>query len=834
MNLSCDHALMALAELPKGHEPDGDLAGHVAVCQACRTHWANQVLVRQVLATAPWPARSETLTQPSASQSPALAATLEADHRRHAAPARSPGPLGRGRDLALLGSVAAVILFLLARPWSDAGTAPADRSPEGPKVVATATSASPATPAGPATSTAPVPTATSPLPDWLLQADRGRIRTFIVRNQNDLLTGYDLLIDQELDFTLSPLWTLADDAVCEAIWLDWGDGQGQPLACDRPSTTLSPEQATLNRYPLKHRYSAPGAYRPQLWMRQQGGELLTGPAADFVVLDRHVSEGAPADRGPFDQGVVADDPLLKAQLIVLLGLWALLLWWWVAPRSAPAWLMRLPGWLLFFLLVATLLSLPLRQAAAIPRHQIEPLVGRVGLDPLRPDAALVRVERQFSLGSLVRGRGRLRLLFADGGSSIAEPPVLVARWRTLQTEYGEIVPRHEDALGRLRTVHAPLHIPFADIRLDGLAVAMPVALPSYPSAKAALEFREAWYRSACSSEGNLIVSPDERSALIARPEYGALTVFLVDLASGFLLTHSPARLRDVAWSPDSRWVLGRDYGSASTILSLRDSQRMQVRTTVDLELESGYGVNGDGIWLALTDGAWRVDWPTSASQGSSAPGVSSEEHEGLRQILSPRPAFAWPAEPGYQAPAAGRWIAPAPDGRTIAYACEGGLCLVDRDGRPVAVVRSDYDQAARHAIWHPNGRRLALLEVPAPIKDGAWPGSPWSGVGRGIGSATLSIIDDRGQQIVKAFVGSTSTASPPRWTRDGRWLIFTSCPQDGRRIIAVDAERGAAVDLSQPGWDAWAVLMPQSGDLLLHNGRGGLWRAALVLGGEGP
>lgn len=832
MKLTCDQALMALAELPQGHEPDGDLAGHVAACQTCRAQAESQALVRHVLATAPWPARPESSHRPSAS--PSSAARPEAGQRGGPAPSpRLSGPLGRGRDLALLGAVAAVIVLLLARPWRDAGTAPADRSPEGPGIVATTTSASPATPAGPATSTAPVPAATSPLPDWLLQADRSRIRTFFVANSSDLLTGYDLLIGQELDFTLSPLWTLADDAVCEAIWLDWGDGQGQPLACDRPRTTLSPEHATLNRYPLKHRYSAPGAYRPQLWMRQQGGELLTGPAADFVVLDRHVSEGVPASAGPFDQGVVADDPSLKAQLFGLFGLWALLLWKWMAPRRAPTWLMRLPGWLLLVLLLATLLSLPLHQAAAIPRYQIEPLVGRVGLDPLRPDAALVRVERQFNVSNLLRGRGQLRLMFADGGISIAEPPVLVARWRTLQTEYGEIVPRHEDALGRLRTVHAPVDIPFADRRRDDLAVAMPVALPRDPSADEALEFREAWYRSACSSEGNLIVSPNERSALIARPEYGALTVFLVDLTSGFV--SMSRQLRDVAWSPDSRWVLGRDDASASTILSLRDSQRLQVQTTVDLDLESGYGVNGDGIWLALPDGAWRVDWPMATSQGSSAPRVSNEEQEGVRQILRPRPAFTWPAEPGYQAPVAGRWIAPAPDGRTIAYACEGWLCLVDRDGRPVAVVRSDYGQdTVRHVIWHPNSRRLALLEVPAPIKDGAWPGYPWSGIGRGIGTATLSIIDERGQQIVKAFVGSTSMASPPRWTRDGRWLIFTSCPLDGRRIIAVDAERGAAVDLSQPGWDAWAVLMPQSGDLLLHNGRGGLWRSKLLLSEPSP
>ncbi|HRA21540.1 MAG TPA: hypothetical protein PLZ56_13935, partial [Anaerolineae bacterium] len=64
---------------------------------------------------------------------------------------------------------------------------------------------------------------------------------------------------------------------------------------------------------------------------------------------------------------------------------------------------------------------------------------------------------------------------------------------------------------------------------------------------------------------------------------------------------------------------------------------------------------------------------------------------------------------------------------------------------------------------------------------------------------------------------------------DGRWLILTTCPQDGRRIVAVDTDRGVALDLSQPGWDAWAALLPKSGELLLHNGRGELWRSRLTV-----
>jgi hypothetical protein len=59
---------------------------------------------------------------------------------------------------------------------------------------------------------------------------------------------------------------------------------------------------------------------------------------------------------------------------------------------------------------------------------------------------------------------------------------------------------------------------------------------------------------------------------------------------------------------------------------------------------------------------------------------------------------------------------------------------------------------------------------------------------------------------------------------DGRSIVLTACPHDGRRILRVDVESGAVVDLSQPRWDAWAAVEPLSGDLVLTNGRGGLWR----------
>lgn len=845
MTLSCDMTRIALADLPTGAMPEGLFAAHLADCGACRRLWADQCFVRQTLASAVWPAppsglekagnpgsgrvsasRTELMDgrQPAADRPQWTERSQHADgHGRSGRTLPPTSLLGRGRDLAFLGAIAAVIALVLARGWSagrSAGPSPLDSrmdaATETPIVTATASVAAP-----------PAAAVAANIPDWVQQADPKRIGVIPVPDETQLLTGYDLLIEQELDFTLSPLWTVEDDAVCEAIWLDWGDGQGEELACDRPAA-IAADSRTLSRYPLKHRYGQAGPYRPQVWMRQRQDAVLTGPAADFLVLDRHASQGPVMDKAAIDSTVM-DTGYLIPGLAIALGLFLMILLKLAAPRRTPRWLRRVPAWVLGIGMLWILVGLPLLLINTIQFPEIESIIGRRGLDPLRPDAGLVQVTTSAGRRA---GLGRLRLLFTDGQVRFVEPPILLSQ-REVDTPYGRIIPVREDSLGRLRTVHAPVGLPFANLSRDGIGVEMPVGLPRDPAADEALVFKEAWYRSACLSEGNLIPSPDERSVIIPRRHEGVLKIYLMDLASGMSAMTHPL-VRDVAWSPDSRWVVssGADSRGAAdregpvVTLTLRDRQNLTVRAAMDIALESGYAASADGIWLAQADGVWRVDWPRGASTAAGAPDAGEDGHP---LSLTPKRIFAWPADPGYQPQDGPRWIAPAPDGRTIAYGCPSGMCLVDDRGAPMAVVRSDFDQeATRHAIWRSDSGRLALLEIPRAIKDGYWSSYPWSGEGRGVGSSKLSVVDDRGRVLVDAFVSDgAANISPPRWTADGRWLIFTACPLDGRRIVAVDTEGGAALDLSQPGWDAWAALLPESGDLLLHNGRGGLWRSRL-------
>lgn len=846
MTMTCDQASARLVDLPAESKPDTDLALHLAGCDACRRRRADQAFVRQALAMAVWPARPTGLEEagmPHPSQLTTLKSPSLVGRQRSADPPtwsegpRSPvgrgpsGPrsstsrLGRGWDLAFLGAIATVIALVLARSWSagrSAGPSPlvsrGDSATETPLTTPTASVAAPT-----------VTAAAAQAPDWVLNADPKRIGIIPVPDETQLLTGYDLLIDQELDFTLSPLWTVEDDAVCEAIWLDWGDGLGEDLPCRSPRAAL-PETRTEARYPLKHRYRRSGPYRPQLWMRQRPGAVLNAPAADFFVLERHVSQGPrlPAERS---QGVtVIPDRALALNLFLLSAMLLLFLWLATTGHASATRLAMVPSWIPGLLAIGLSITLLIGRSHVLPRETVEPLIGRRGLDPLRPDVPLVQVT---SSAGRRTDLGMLRLRFADEQEQVAEPPAITARSRPLRTEYGVIVPQYEDALGRLRSVHAPLDLPFVDPRRDGIVLDLPKALPRDPAADEALVFKEAWYRAACLSEGNLIPSPDEQSVILPRRHMGALTIYLMDLVSGTLAMTHPL-VRDVAWSPDSRWLVSRGADSRGArdpydrvvqlvTLTLRDLPNLDVRAAIDIELESGYAASADGIWLARADGVWRIDWPGAAVT-----------NDGQRLILTPRRVFAWPADLDYQPHDAPRWLVPEPEGRAVAYGCRAGVCLVNASGVSIAAIPNAFPGAVEHhAVWRADGLLLALVDAErrtiAALERSSYPWQVSANYG-----PVLRVIDAAGNVRQAPHLPPTGVVSPPRWTADGRWLILTTCPLDGRRIVAIDADRGVALDLSQAGWDAWATLLPKSGDLLLHNGRGGLWRSRLTIPPASP
>lgn len=836
-NKACDAARRSMADLGPAGEPAGALAAHLATCAACRGAWADQAFAHRALATADWPpapasASASWSPEPPAggapwsqqprpasapwSREPRRAGGNRADGagerhpRRPAPPATRPGRWQRLGDWALLGAAALVLVLILARGRLD--LPPREGALPTPAIGAPATATRPA----------------ARLPAWAVGVEPGQVRV-LTPGAGPFLVGHDLYIDQVLDFTLSPLWTGADEALCEAMWLDWDDGQGEALACP-PAGSAPAAELSRQRYPLTHQYRQPGAYRPRIWMRQAGGALLQVPVADFLVRDRHVSLAPnPAARQwpGIETGRERDLALLLllagAGLLLLVGWVGRLPRWWDRDRAGGGRLARgsgrilhaaarIPAWIPGFLMLAALAGLVLSSWTIRP-EQVEPILGRRGLDPLRPDAALVDVTlRRRALS----GHGRIALRFADGGTGMAEPPIVQGS-RDLRTPFGDIVPRHEDGLGRLRTTHEALDLPFADPARDGIGLGTPRALPRDASAEAALVYDEAWFRAACLTQGNLIPSPDERAALLARRDGDALSIARLDLATGAMASSRP-RLDDAAWSPDGRWVVGGSAESAPDSgsggervrLELRDGASLALATALYMEAGSGFAAAEHGIWLARPDGAWLVAWPSG-----DAP-----------ITMEARRVFAWPAAEAYRPSADRRWIAPAPGGDGVAYACLAGTCWVDAAGRPRAELADAWvDVAADHAVWHPRGRWLARLEVAEPLRTRQ--GYPWLDE-HGPGSR-LRLVDSDGKLIHDLQVASGGATSPPRWSADGRWLLLTTCPRDGRRIVAVDAERGRAVDLSQAGWDAWAALLPRSGALLLHNGRGGLWTVPLHL-----
>ena len=156
-------------------------------------------------------------------------------------------------------------------------------------------------------------------------------------------------------------------------------------------------------------------------------------------------------------------------------------------------------------------------------------------------------------------------------------------------------------------------------------------------------------------------------------------------------------------------------------------------------------------------------------------------------------------------------VRPTSDGTRIAYACQAGLCLQDRDGGAWTAV----DVPALDLTWSPDGDRLAAVR---------WdPGDT---------PATLTVVRRSGEVEGTWTIAPNGPVAAPQWTPDGRWLLVQTFPFNGRHIVAVDTVTGQVLDLTPPHWDAWFALAPDGTHLLLSNGRGGFWVSELMYRGD--
>jgi dipeptidyl aminopeptidase/acylaminoacyl peptidase len=166
----------------------------------------------------------------------------------------------------------------------------------------------------------------------------------------------------------------------------------------------------------------------------------------------------------------------------------------------------------------------------------------------------------------------------------------------------------------------------------------------------------------------------------------------------------------------------------------------------------------------------------------------------------------------------------------VAYRCWSDLCLADMSGRlltrlalgfqPPQALPPDAGRAPASApnapypwsfalAWSPDGQRLALATAATDQR----------------GAAALRLLAREGQVMATIGLGPDGAVDAPQWRPDSKTLLLTIYPLGGRRIVAVDAVRGSAIDLTQPHWDAFGSLAPDGEQLLLWNGRGAGWIA---------
>lgn len=199
-----------------------------------------------------------------------------------------------------------------------------------------------------------------------------------------------------------------------------------------------------------------------------------------------------------------------------------------------------------------------------------------------------------------------------------------------------------------------------------------------------------------------------------------------------------------------------------------------------------------------------------------------------------RTIYWWDSEP--------RW---SPDGRWLAFAHSGHVCVAPADGRALPRAITDFADAAWSPVWLPDSHRLI---VPAQRRDafsllltdrgGSWPRSLADDNGGDNGEAApspdgqrvayihrpfddlnhweLRLIDITNGQTATLFGRSKEKAWSPRWSPDGQRVYFLSQQSGWTEVWAVRPDGEGLHQLTQLGRDvAEFAVSPDGAQLAL-------------------
>jgi hypothetical protein len=597
---------------------------------------------------------------------------------------------------------------------------------------------------------------------------------------------------------------------CEGVTWDFGD------AVERaPCPTFGPRQ---RYWTTTHTYAEPGTYYPRISVQLADGRVFSNFMPQTVVVAEPQAESSRA-------------------VALRLGLWGGAI---AIAAAIGAWLWHRPGRtrLIGFVALGMLLAAAVPPFSYLPdpagivwrvaqRYSYDPrlpfvdrflvaddpsdwlslyldaFIGKTGLDPLDPEHPLTGYE---FLEITVRPESyaivKTRMTYADGSQLTYDIWLAVSRTGPLGLYQ---VDWQYDGLQGLRLERSELNgIPFAadeadaPLRLDAPALWFETDAATFDEIQSPFEMvvssNVAPFR---------LLSPDGNSLLMFRQTGEDREFWIVSADGGIQTFGGLGSFGGFTWLPDSTGFLYTTFdlpGSSESPISARvmavSLETGEEKQIAELPIPDISGLNEEGLWY-IDDGAlWLAPFdggpPLRLSDLSSA-------------YIAPDSPWITPA------------VAPTPGGSAVAYACGSGVCIQDRDGSnrvyvPPGVERPESVSAL---VWNAAGSLLAATwrstayEAPAP-------------------PTVVAVLERDGTPVSETAIlpGATpgGEIGKPQWVSGKDWLLLQAATQfSGRRIIAVDAERGAAYDLTQPLWDAWGWVTPDGDRVLLYNGRGNFW-----------
>ncbi len=429
------------------------------------------------------------------------------------------------------------------------------------------------------------------------------------------------------------------------------------------------------------------------------------------------------------------------------------------------------------------------------RPHLDRLIGQTGLDPLDPAQPLtdfafewVRVPRDWQMALVTT-----RFTFADGSNRVYNVPLFdplpsgfyMRGWQN-------------DGLARLRTEHLALPgQPFATqaspVRL-GEAVRLALS-PQAEQLDAVNPYHWTWLGNRLQ---RLVWSPQGDAFLLVEWQNSAYQLWLISLDGAAPRLVTRGAVHEYGWSPDGRFIVYTapdemrvSSGGGIEVVQLVVARRDTLEKTLAPKMLANMALpslTGQGLWYAQDGALWLMDYESGESirvtdlLGSGRPSSSL--------IVS------WP-------------LAVSPDGSRVAYACGSNLCLMNTDGGNRQTISA---AGIRSIAWDAGGARLAAVSLDS----------------NNFGPVRLLIVSREGDLRRDVAIAPRDAADPPQWTPDGQWVFVQTFPMGGRRIIAVEAAAGQALDLSREHWDAYFALSPDGQSLLLNNGRGGFWLAPVI------